>query len=357
LSGSSAGAVTLDQLIALSDEMAALVRAGVPLDRGLVAAGRDLRGRAGRLAARLGERLERGEGLAEALEGDGASVPPFYRAVIEAGLRSGRLSKALEGLASYARSFAETRRAIGLALLYPMLVLLLAYGLFLMFSVWVAPRLIESFAMFRFGVPRLLGATVWLGDHPRYWAPVVPAALAGLVVAWVMSGRASALRPGRLTGLIRLVPGMRSVLDLAQTADFADLMALMIEHDVPLEQALGLAAEATGSPRLRASAEAVAGRLRGGDPDGEAVAGPGGLPPMLSWVIATAGARGPLAPALRHAAATYRNRAARRAEALQALLPSVLLCAVGAEAGIIYVGAVFTPVIALWRDLALPMSD
>jgi type II secretory pathway component PulF len=78
---------------------------------------------------------------------------------------------------------------------------------------------------------------------------------------------------------------------------------------------------------------------------------------MLSWVIATAGARGPLAPALRHAAATYRNRAARRAETLQALLPSILVCAVGTVAGIFYVAAVFTPVVALWRELAAPLSD
>ncbi len=263
MSGSSAGPVTLDQLIALSDEMAALVRAGVPLDRGLVAAGRDLRGRAGRLASRLGDRLERGEGLGKALEADGETVPPFYRAVVEAGLRSGRLSKAMEGLATYARSFAETRRAIGLALLYPVLVLLLAYALLVMFSVWVAPKLLDSFATFRIAVPRLLEATVWLGDHLLYWVPIFPALLAMLVLAWVLSGRASALRPGRLTGLIRLVPGMKSVLNLAQTADFADLTALMVEHDVPLDQAIGLAAEATGSPRLRAAAAEVAERLRG----------------------------------------------------------------------------------------------
>ena len=44
------GAITLDQLIALNDEMAALARAGVPLDRGLLAVGRELRGRTGKFA-------------------------------------------------------------------------------------------------------------------------------------------------------------------------------------------------------------------------------------------------------------------------------------------------------------------
>ena len=60
--------------------------------------------------------------------GRGAALPATYRAVVEAGLRSGRLSAALEDLAAYARNFAELRQAVGLALLYPMLVLLLAWA-------------------------------------------------------------------------------------------------------------------------------------------------------------------------------------------------------------------------------------
>ena len=48
-----AGSITIDQLLALNEEIAALVRAGVPLERGLVVAGRDLRGRLGRIATAL----------------------------------------------------------------------------------------------------------------------------------------------------------------------------------------------------------------------------------------------------------------------------------------------------------------
>ncbi len=356
MSGSTSGAVSVDQLIALSDEMAALVRAGVPLDRGLVAAGNDLRGRVGRLAGQLGTRIEGGEGLAEALEAGGAPVPAFYRAVVAAGLRAGRLSTALEGLASYARRFAETRRAIGLALLYPLLVLLLAYALFILFILWVAPRLAATFATMRLPGTDALNLFLWLGDHVAYWAWTVPALLFILTIGWAGSGRAMALRPGRLVGVLQLVPGMRSILGLAQTADFADLLALMIEHGVPLDQAASLAAEATGSPALRVSVAALGDAIRRGDPPDEAAAR-GGLPPMLAWVIATSGARGPLAPALRHAAATYRARAARKAEALQAILPSICLVVVGTGACAVYAVSVFKPLIMLWYQLAVPISE
>src|SRR5580700_6763977 len=87
----SSGPIALDQLLALNEEIAALVRAGVPLDRGLLEAGRDVRGRLGRIAAVLGQRLGRGESLVDALDAERQSIPPLYRAVVEAGMRAGRL--------------------------------------------------------------------------------------------------------------------------------------------------------------------------------------------------------------------------------------------------------------------------
>jgi type II secretory pathway component PulF len=354
---STSGSVSLEQLIALSDEMSALVRSGVPLDRGLVLAGGELRGRAGALASRLGERLERGEGLDAALSADGRAVPVFYRAVIEAGVRTGRLSTALEGLAAYGRSLAETRRAIGLALLYPLMVVLLAYGLFIGFIVFIAPRLSSAFATFHLTQIRSLAAFEWFGEHLVYWVPILPVILIILSVAWLRSGRAATLRPGRLSGLLRLVPGLRSMLALAQTADFADLLSLMIENGVPLDQGVDLAAEAAGAPALRNAAAEIAEGVRRGDALTTLAAQQRGLPPMLAWVLATTAARGPLASALRHTAATYRRRAARRAEAMLTLLPTILICVVGFSAAAVYAASVFQPVITLWFDLATPGSD
>jgi general secretion pathway protein F len=99
LGPSRSGTITIDQLLALNAEIAALTRAGVPLERGLLIASRELRGRLGKIAGTLGRRLSRGEGLVEALEGEGRSIPPLYRAVVEAGARSGQLPVALEGMA------------------------------------------------------------------------------------------------------------------------------------------------------------------------------------------------------------------------------------------------------------------
>ncbi len=103
-------AVSLEELVALTDEMAALVHAGVPLESGLSNVSADLGGRNGEVANDLAARLRAGESLSHVLESSPSTFPPVFTAVVEAGLRSGRLSAALEGLAKSARRIADLRR-------------------------------------------------------------------------------------------------------------------------------------------------------------------------------------------------------------------------------------------------------
>src|SRR5262245_37802471 len=146
---SAGGAIALNDLIALSDEMAALAKSGVPLERGLLNLGQDIPGQLGRTTRRLAERLERGDSLSQALAAEEGSFPRVYRTVVQAGLKSGHLPIALEGLAVAARRLAELRRAVGLAIIYPLVVFLLAYGLFLFFIVNLAPEIQRAYDSFQ----------------------------------------------------------------------------------------------------------------------------------------------------------------------------------------------------------------
>ena len=130
---SSGRPISLDQLLALNDEMAALVRAGIPLEQGLTALGHESPGKLGSLATRLADRLRAGENLAEILQRDELMFPPAWRSVVLAGIRSGHLAAALEGLSQTVRRAAEFRRSIAASLIYPFIVVAIAYG-FLLFT-------------------------------------------------------------------------------------------------------------------------------------------------------------------------------------------------------------------------------
>lgn len=350
--------VTLDQLIALNDEIAALVRAGVPLERGLADAGRDVGGRLGSLERAIAERAGRGEPLGDAVRAAGGGMPEVYRAIVEAGLRSGHLARALEGLAAHARGVADARRVIGQALLYPVLVFALAYALFVGFAWQAAPRFVAAFEAL--GLPRFapLAWLAALGRTAAAWGPVVPAILLGLGLAWIASGWSRALDTGTLGRWIGWLPGVGTMLEQIRNANFADLLALLVEHDVGLAEAIPLAADASGDRRFRTAAGELAGRIARGDGVPDPGAGPGraGVPPLIAWMVASGTRQAQLVPALRHAAANYRRRSIRLAEGFRATLPVAALLVIGGVTVLVYGLILFVPLSTMLDGLGMPSN-
>lgn len=345
--------IAVEHLIALNDEIAALARAGMPLERGLIGVGGDLPGRLGAIATALGSRMERGATLPEALEAEGTAIPVTYRAVVEAGLRSGRLAEALEGLAGFARNYVELRRMIGLALIYPVIVLMIAYGLFVLFVVELIPRLNDAFASFRLPITGPLRGLESIGHSVKFWGPVLPALVFVGFLVWLGTGRASAFRPGRIGRGLRWVPWMKSILDGATAAQFADWLALLIEHGVPWPDALRLASEATGDPGLTKPAHELADAAMRGESIETGLSHTTGLPPLLGWLLVVGRSQDALVPALRHAAETYRRRAERKAAMLRVTLPTLMLLILGGSATLLYTMTLFVP----WTGLLTRLSN
>jgi type II secretory pathway component PulF len=346
------GPITLDQLLALNDEIAALVRAGVPLERGLQVAGRDLRGRLGKVASALGQRLNRGESLSDALDSEKDSVPPLYRAVVQAGARSGRLAVALEGLAEYVRGYSDARAAIGLALWYPLLVLALAYALFVGLVSVAVPRYVSAFESLDVAVPAALRLLSKVGETVDYWWPVGPILLFILLIAWIRSGTAARFQSPSWAWL-RIFPWMKSILANYETASFCELLALLLGHNVAYPTALVLAAESTGNRKLTHGAARLAEGITRGEPVATALAtlDRRAFLPMLRWVLAVGQEQGSMVTSLHNLAATYRKRARFQAEKLSIFLPVILMIVVGASAALLYALALFIPLVDLLRGL------
>jgi general secretion pathway protein F len=343
--------ITLEQLIALNDEIAALVRAGVPLDRGLQSLGEDLPGRLGRFAGQLAEHVARGESLTDALAGPAAGLPLLYRAVIEAGIAAGRLPAALESLAGSLRRLAETRRSVVLSLVYPLLLFLLAWGLFAYSASTLAPAVYSSFKDLHFAGGEWFRPIARLGQSARIWGPLGPVVVLVLAWLWWLGSRGAAVAQGaRATWVFGWIPGLGRILYLSRTAVFVEVLKLLVENRLPLDRAVMLAAEAAGDARLSEAAAEFAAAIRRGEP-GLAADLPD-LPPLLSWLIASGQRNDTLLPALRHAADDYRRRALYQAELSRVMLPVFVTCSISAVIVLSYALVFLAPYFVLLRSLA-----
>ena len=347
--------LTLDQLAALSDEIAALARAGVPLDRGLRDLARDLPGRLRPLLDSLGQRLESGQPLDLAIADQlGRSLPPAYGAVLTAGIRAGRLPAALEEVSRTARMVSELRQAVGLSLCYPLVVLSLTWMLGLFVIITISPmmsNMLVEFAVTPAWIPAVAEKAVRVAP---IFGVLVPVLFAGwLIWTWRRSGqvaKGAELHPLFSVGAVGMLSRMRRA---SRHSSLARLLVLMIENGVPLPESIELASAALGSKSLATGGRELARKMRGGEIIENV---PAGFPPLLAWMLASGHSPQQLSKSLTRTAEIYQEEVTRRGQWLTFYVPAVLSIVICG--GVVFLYALLTlgPWVLLMRRLTQPYS-
>src|SRR5690242_19378140 len=183
--------MTPDDLISLNEEIAAMARAGLPLDQGLSALAEEMgRGKLQRVTAQLAADLRAGQTLPQALERQGSRVPPFYAGLVEAGVRSGRVAEVLATLTVYARTVANARATIVDAALYPAVVIVIAVAILAVVIGYLVQQYGELFRQFNMRLQPVTEAVLALGRRPGAYlvAPVLAVVGAILLVRAALGG-------------------------------------------------------------------------------------------------------------------------------------------------------------------------
>ncbi len=359
-----AASVSIDNLVELNDEIAGLVRAGIPLDLGLASMRNDLAGPLRKTIASLESAIARGQKLDEALADPAVRVPAVYRAVVRAGLRSGRLPAALEALAESFRSVRALQRSVGLALIYPLILLTLAYALIVVFLTLVVPSIA---LMYEAHPPRYLVTFSRIAQFLSAGVPIpatnlqFPLAVLPPVLLWATAiaiwfRNRSSMAIGA-PGAWRRLPLLGSTALAAQNAWIAEVFALLIEHQVPLPEAVRLALACTNDPRRVAAAEVVALRLDAGQaPSAEQLAGLA-LPTSLAMLINSGMSQSSIVGMARIVAASQRRQVERSSAWTTVWLPVILVLTIGVTIGLVYGLTFFIPFTQMLDALSQPMSN
>jgi len=361
--------LSLDQLIALNDEIAALARAGVPLDFGLRQVGRDMPGRLGTYATLLSERIAQGEPLDKLLGDPNAKLPRAYQAVVLAGLSTGRLPAALESLASTMRRLAELRRMTVVSLIYPLILLAVAWLLIAFTTSMILPVLYKMSLDNHVPWAGLMRPLVQAGAYANVWGPIGPVVLlAWAAIIFYDSSRATIVGARRTALGLAWLPWTRASLKASKAAAMIDIVGLAIEHGLPLDNALNLAAEATGDVDYIRDAQALAEAIRRGqnlsgnvnrNDQGQEIAQLGrrsGLPALLTWMLAGNVSADVRIATLRLGAKEYHSLAMHQAEVARVMIPVAVTCCCSGMIVFLYTFAIFFPYTRLIYTLSQSLT-
>ena len=345
---------TMNDLIEINREIAALIRAGVPLELGLRSICGNSKSSFDGLAERMADHLSGGRSLSEAFAQETASISPVYAAVVEAGMQAGKLPEALDSVARSAKVVQDIRQRMGLSMIYPLACLIVAIPLAAAVISMAVPRWKAVMEDFRIPTDWRIQAMFSLHQTLPVWALQIPLAFIALVAMVYL------LRSGPTGGVWRTMtslnwlPGFGRIQHSLRRAQFLELVALQTSFGIPFEQALSRGANVTEDGDLRQDAGRITAALQAGRSMRDAMAEATVIPASWKWVLITSQDAGLLPVAIRQLADTFRHRASRQAAWFNFAVPTGLALGCSAFIVMVYALIVLLPVISLWKGLGQP---
>jgi len=311
-------------------QLATLVRSGMPLEEALLAVGQQSeKPRLKSIMLGVRSRVMEGHSLADGLGEFPHAFPEIYRATVAAGEQSGHLDPVLERLADYTESRQQLRQRVSHALIYPVILTVLAVLIVSGLLVYVVPKVVGVFENTGQTVPLFTRLLIALSDFLREWGVW----LLGLIGLAVFAFRRMLRRPAfrrrwhrfllRLPVLGRLVRGVN-------TARFTRTLSILAGSGVPVLEALRIAGDVVVNVPMRDAIEETAVRVREGAPLGRSLGASRLFPPMTMHLISSGEASGELESMLERAASNQEREVDSLVGALLSILEPMLILLMGA---------------------------
>jgi general secretion pathway protein F len=295
------GLSSLD-LAMLTRQLATLLRSGLPLEETLQAVAEQTeKPRVQRIVLGVRSKVVEGHPLADGLRDFPQAFPEIYRATVSAGEQSGKLDQVLERLSDYTESRQVMGQQVSNALVYPIVLLVLSFGIVSFLLAYVVPQVVAVFQSSNQELPVATRILIGMSDlirHYWFYGLIVLGAVVWGFMRWLKAPGAR-LRFDRF--LLRLPVAGRLIRGL-NTGRFSRTFSILTASAVPVLEALRISAEVVTNMPMKQAVEEAALRVREGAPIGRSLAARKLFPPMMIHLISSGESSGELEKMLERAA-------------------------------------------------------
>lgn len=343
--------VTQDDVAAFTQELAVLLKAGLPLDRALQIlislSGHDV---VRQLMTDIREDVRGGAALSAALEARNGVFSKFYLNMVRAGEAGGALDVVLQRLSEFMERAKELRETVKSALIYPAILVGVSVLSVAILLVWVVPQFSQMFEESGKALPVPTQVVIALGDFVRaYWWVLMLGGVGGyLGLQRKLSDTRFRLRwDSWLLGL----PLVGDLIGKLEVARFSRTLGTLIGNGVTLVSALSIVKETLGNAFMAQGLTQVATQLKEGKGLGVPLMQSGLFPKLAVHLIQVGEETGKLQEMLLRIADIYDREVHSAVKRMLSLMEPVLILGLGLVIG----GIIMSILVAVLsvNDLAL----
>ncbi|MEE3239633.1 MAG: type II secretion system inner membrane protein GspF [Pseudomonadota bacterium] len=318
--------LSVADLALITRQMATLIQAGIPLEEALGTVARQSdKSSVNSILLSVRSKVLEGYTLADAMAEYPSVFSNLYRSTVSAGESAGFLDVVMDKLADYTESSQAARQKIQMAMIYPVMLFLMAVGVVALLMVFVVPDVVKVFSAQGQGLPWITRALIATSDFivNRGWLIIVALFAVVFGIKKLLSKPSIELNWHRQLLTLPLIGRLSRG---TNTAQFASTLSILTASGVPLVEALKIAGEVLANQWLRQRVSYATQQVQEGTSLNRALSEGGYFPPMMLHMIASGEQSGQLDQMLeRIASAQQRDLESLVSVMLGVLEPLMLL--------------------------------
>ncbi len=294
--------INVRTLSLITRQLATLISAGQPVESAYHAVSRQTpKQQAKRVLLAVRARVLEGFPLSEALREFPRIFDSMYCASVHAGEQSGLLDVVMERLADHMEARQDLQRRTGQALIYPILLSVVAFILVSLLLTFVVPKIVQVFEGFDQELPIV---TQWLIAISDFFKNYGVALIIGVVLTIIIYFQLLKF-PGfcKIRDRFYLrIPYISYLVKLSNTSRFTRTMSILVSSGVTALDSMHISTEVINSQPIRESVVKAADRVREGEHISVALDNTGYFSPLVLQLVQNGEASGKLGDMLERSA-------------------------------------------------------
>lgn len=328
------GRVSLAEKMVFTRHLAAMIKAGLSLDRALRTLAAQSRNPGFRqILFEIEEDVRKGQTFSASLERYPDVFSDFFVNMIRVGETSGNLDNVLRGMASQMEKDYELRSRVRGAMIYPLIVVSLMVALGALMMVMVVPKLASVFEEVKVELPWTTKTIIAISKFLSSYSIL---ALFLLILGVVLFRILLRTRAGKqiIAWIILNMPVFSGLSKEINSARFARNLSILTEAGIPIMLALQIVARTMTNYFFKESLMISAAQIQKGEPLNKILQNFGGLyPPLVIQMLEVGETTGSLSDILKELAEFYESEVNNATKNISSIIEPALMIIVGAAVG------------------------
>ena len=343
--------VTQSDVAVFTQEIATLLKAGLPLDRCLeILIGLSASEPVRQLMVQVREDVRGGAALSAAMEAQRGVFSRFYLNMIRAGEAGGALDVVLQRLTEFMERSKELRETVKSALMYPAILIGVAVLSVVILLMWVVPQFSQMFEESGKALPLPTQIVIAAGDTVRnYWWAMV---LGGVgIYSWFSQQMREPSSRYKWDKRLLALPLVGDLVGKLEVARFSRTLGTLIGNGVTLLTALSIVKDTLSNTVMSEGLGVVTAQLKEGKGLGKPLMDTGLFPKLAIHLVMVGEETGKLQEMLIRIADIYDREVHSTVKRMLALMEPVLILGLGLVIG----GIIMSILVAILsvNDLAM----